>query len=116
MNWKIFYSDGSTYSNDDGSPATAPPFDVQVIVQLDQTGGRYNQMGSDYYTWRDNRWWGVDIMGLFDYLAHYSPSVVKFGRTVDNETFQQMFRLAETDEDFPRRDGFNKVLEKKRPR
>lgn len=114
MIWKIYYSDGTTYSDLDGPPEQAPALDVQVIVQLDDTGGRYNQMGSDYYIWREDRWWGVDIFGLFDWLIHNSS--VKFGRTVDNEKYRMMFQMAENDPDFPVRSGFDKRLERNRPR
>ena len=30
--WRIYYADGSTFSNKDGSWAEAPPFGVQCIV------------------------------------------------------------------------------------
>jgi hypothetical protein len=112
MDWKIFYEDGSTFSSEDGSPTDAPALGIQVIVQNDPDSGRYNQSGSDYYVYRDGRWWGVDIFGLFDFLIHHSP--VKFGRTTDNETYLSLFHRAEDDPDFLPRSGFHKRLERRR--
>lgn len=104
MDWKIFYEDGSTYSSDDGPPETAPALGVQVIVQEDLDTGRYNQSGSDYYVFRDGRWWGVDIFGLFDFLIHHAP--VTFGRTIANKDYLEIYYQAEADPAFPRRSAF----------
>ena len=105
IEWRIFYGDGSTFSNNDGAPGDAPAWDVQVIVQVDPITGRYNQTGDNYYVWR-GRWVGVDQVGLIDYLAHEAPSVVRFGKTVGNEQHRRVLEVAEADPDFPSRSGW----------
>jgi hypothetical protein len=65
MNWKIYYADGAEFSSEDGNPQDAPALGVLVICQSDQDNGRYYQCRSDYYVWAGDRWWGVDIGGLY---------------------------------------------------
>ncbi len=53
--WKIYYSDGSTFV---GDVLEAPSFDVQVILYRE---GRFNRRvlkTSDFYLWRPslNKW------------------------------------------------------------
>jgi hypothetical protein len=104
LKWRFYYGDESTFSNEDGSPEEAPGSDVQIIIQEDPENGRYFQSGSDYYVWRDDRWWGVDIFGLFDFLV--DNSLVKFGRTIDTKLHRKLHMKAEEDPDFPPRSRF----------
>jgi len=106
VRWRIWYGDGSCYSDRDGSPFDAPALDVQVIVQVDPQTGRYNQSGSDYYVWDGETWRGVDIFGLFDYLIRPGARTVKFWRTIPNEQYRHINNLAEADPDFPPRSAY----------
>jgi hypothetical protein len=102
--WKIFYGDGSTFSSTDGDLTDAPSTNVQIIVQENESTGHYNQSGSDYYIWRDDHWWGVDIFGLFDFLME--SGLVKFGRTIESSKFTKVYRQAKDDPDFPPRSAY----------
>ena len=35
MTWTIYYGDGTPFSSEDGSPAAAPPLNVQVVAAVD---------------------------------------------------------------------------------
>ena len=104
MAWKIFYDDQDPFSSDDGEPVDAPPFGVQVIVLDDKDHGRYIQARADYYVWRDERWWGVDIGGLHDFLIEQRlvayeglTKYIWYGREwIITDTFDMLHILAET--------------------
>lgn len=106
--WCIFYGDGSTYSNEDGSIWDAPARDVQVIVQHHENVNWYSQTGGDYYIWRGNTWLGVDIFGLFDYLIDPGYKKVLFGRTISSVEFQSIFNKAKNDPKFGKKACFLK--------
>lgn len=73
---------------------TPPARDVQVILQEDDKGP-YFQSGADYYVWWDERWLGVDLFGLFDYLM--DSGLVLFGRTITNEEYQAIYQEAKVE-------------------
>jgi hypothetical protein len=68
VKWRIYYEDGGTFSDEDGSPKEAPGWGVQTIVQPHIESGRYLLPPYDYYLFRDGRWIGVDVAGLTDHL------------------------------------------------
>lgn len=91
--WRLYYGDGSTFSDEDGPPESAPPLDVQVISHADETSAR--EVGSvllyakDYYWFEAGNWYGGDLFGLFDYLLRaQGTAMVKFGRFVPRARFQ----------------------------
>jgi hypothetical protein len=93
MDFLIYYGDGDVIQ--DTSPFEIHKrSDVQVIIQPDENVVWYSQCGDDYYIWRNRRWWGVDIFGLFDYLLQSGRKCVLFGRTIDNKDFQRIFMEA----------------------
>ena len=73
MRWRIYYTDGSTYSDRDGSPFDAPTDGVQIIAQEDPGPARGFQVdfknlhGKDFFVW-DESWACVDIVGLIQYI------------------------------------------------
>lgn len=91
--YKIFYPDNRIFDSelDDGPP---PARGVQVILQEDDRVGPYFQTGSDYYVWIEDqqKWQGVDIFGLFDYLIE--SGLVLFGRTITNQEYQEIYQKA----------------------
>jgi len=111
VNWKIYYGDDSTFSDQDGSPWCAPARNVQVIVMSDKDHGWRTQAGDDYYVWdcRDGetRWWGLkDRFGLYDYLIEPGYKRVLFGRTITSDRFSVIFKRASNDPDFPKKTAF----------
>lgn len=106
MRWKIYYGDGSTYSDLDGSPFDASPDNVQVIVMKDEKHGRLLVGKCDMYWWveEEGEWFGLmDRLGygLFDYLRQPGPKKVIFGRTTSNEAYDAVIKAAIADPDFP---------------
>lgn len=105
--WGIYYEDGSRFTNLDGEPFEAPATGVQVIVQLDDRTGRYNQCMDDAYIFRDGRWWGSDRIGmLIALMSRKEAVVVRFGTQVSNDRFQAILLQAEKDEIWPTRSGY----------
>lgn len=82
----------------------APARGVQAIVQHNEHTDWHTETTGDYYIWLDGLWRAVDIFGLFDYLIE--SGLVKFGRTINNKEYQEIFQRALSDADFGRRSGF----------
>lgn len=102
--WRIYYGSGATFSDADGPPASAPPFDVCAIVYADEEVGRVVLHRWDWYFVRAGEWWGADIFGLLDQLLHDRAGevgAVKQGRTVSNEAYRAALARALADPDFP---------------
>lgn len=98
--WKIYYSDGREFSNEDGSARSAPFWDVQNIIQWNQIAEKkYHQNQADWYIFRDGFWFGVDRDGLIDYLAHYRDEyIIKMGRTIPTHKWLEIFNRAKRDD------------------
>lgn len=101
MKWRIYYGDGSTYSNKDGKPFDAPPDNVQAIVFADRDHGRIINAMRDFYWWMGDEWYGGDLFGLFDHLRQPGPRKVLFARSIPNEQYQEIIKTALADPDFP---------------
>lgn len=120
IDWKIFYSDLSSFSSEDGSPLDAPARDAQVVLVRKNDpwvypDGRAIYHGRDgwftgYYHWHDE-WVPHDLPGLLDCLGidHQSAvslsfleaSCVKIGRTIPDDQFFSVLEKALRDEDIP---------------
>lgn len=108
MKWMIFYDDGTTYSDVDGSPFDAPSRGVQIICHECPDVGRTLNGKEDYYWWNGTRWFGGDQFGLFDYLISNGPKKVIFGRVIDNESFQKIIKQATTHPYLPNKSARSK--------
>lgn len=106
MKWRIWYDDGSTFSNEDGRPQDAPGRGLICIVQVDERTGRRRLTG-DYYVWMLGRWFSVDLFGLWDYLSKQGMKVVKFGRFASYTRYAEICRRADSDPAFPARSGWH---------
>ncbi len=53
--WKIWYVDGSTFTNDDGTPNDAPKHGVEVIAEK-RDGRTILWVYGEVYCWIDNGW------------------------------------------------------------
>lgn len=80
MEWRIYYADGSSFSNLDGSLQEAPAFGVQAVVC------------------NPGLWGAGDVVGLIDYLRR--TGLVKFGTLTSNEQYRQATEAARADGDF----------------
>lgn len=78
--WRIYYDNGLTFSDEDGTLKEAPAFGVQAIVC------------------DPDIWHGGDFTGLIDYLVR--TGLVKFGRLTTNEKYHAAVDGARTDPDF----------------
>jgi hypothetical protein len=80
MRWRIYYDDGSSFSDADGTLAAAPAWGVQAIVC------------------EPDVWHAGDFAGLIDFLAR--RGLVKFGRLTSNESYRRALQRAQGDPDF----------------
>ena len=93
MWWKIYYADGTVFTDADGTPYDAPSRGVVVITQADRQNG-YRTCSGDYYIRQAWGWESCDANGLWDYLSDAGPKTVKFGRTLANEQYEKIFLRA----------------------
>ncbi len=104
IQWRIYYSDGSTFDSSQGIPDDAPAFGVAVIVQLADNGRLRDSVHSgDYYVYTESGFWvGADLSGLLDRLANRIPfSGFLVGRWDPQDEYFAILRKAEKDPDFP---------------
>lgn len=109
-NWCIFYEDGSTYDSSQGDPASAPGWGVVVIAQnvtVDPAPGagrrrrlitgQYDPLteGQDWYIYRDEVWFAINLMGLCQYIMEPGLKIIKMGRWVHPATFAEMMDRAQ---------------------
>lgn len=114
--WKIYYSGGETYSNLDGPASAAQKTDVQAVAQTHEEHGHHVEHTTDYYVYYDTGLWrGVDIFGLWDYLAQAGSKVVLFGRWVSNEEYAEIIKRALHDPDLPKRSAWKPNGQERRP-
>jgi hypothetical protein len=93
---RVYYSDGSVYDSEEDGGAP-PPRDVQIILQEHPEVGWHTQSGYDYYVYRDGRYVGVDLFGLYDWLLERGD--VLFGRTLTRKEFDKVMTRALKDLD-----------------
>lgn len=108
MKYKIFYDDGTTYSDQDGNVEDAPGLGIIVIVMESVEHGRFQQARYDYYVWKaeEDAWVGCDLNGKWDYDQQPGWKKTLFGRTISNARFDSIMRIAENDNYFPKRTGW----------
>lgn len=92
--WIVYYTDGRTIQDDQCCPESLPKRDVQAIVQQHDSAGWHCLSGNDFYVWRDDRWWGVDQFGMYDYLIGPGWKVVLFGRFISDADYAAILARA----------------------
>lgn len=67
--WRIYYSDGSTFSSLDGPIADAPKMGFICAVGYDESLNRYIQWEWGFYRYdlESLQWWGHDLFGIIDW-------------------------------------------------
>lgn len=102
--WKIFYSDGSTFSNKEGKPSDAPKRGVQVVHVEDGRCGRRVLRLADYYVWSPtlDRW--LDCLDAASVLirAQTEPFiVVLFGEYLVEADYEKILIQSHEDQEVP---------------
>lgn len=94
--WRIYYGDGTTYSDRDGGPEFAPAINVQVIAREKACPSGFGLMfGKDAYVWRGREWHGVDWLGFMDYIQnHQGWQKILSGRSIFDEDHQAVLARA----------------------
>lgn len=92
--WKIWYDDGTTFSNEEGNPEDAPIDGVQAILQWLPLGNYNIIPSSDYYWWVWDRWVGGNINGLERFLRKRDQiiPIIIYGRWTHTNMFHQVQR------------------------
>lgn len=94
IDWKIYYADGSTFTNEGGPPEMAPSGGVICIAYYDDDGRRHICHAADYYVWNWGRWVNADSSGFWQYMLEPGLKIVKFGRLVNEVTYREIMTLA----------------------
>lgn len=108
IDWRVYYSDFTTFDSSQGDPEDVPAYGVVCITQRDSLTGRLIMHKWDwyYYVPEDSLWWGSDTFGLLDRLCHRLPAVaVCQGRNVSNADYRLIMEMADKDKDFPVKSG-----------
>jgi len=95
--WRLYYGDGSAFSNLDGLPEQAPCVNVMCVAYYDGDNRRRLAHSADYYFYEDGRWYSVDLFGLWDYLSRPGLKTVKFGRMIGDGQYRLVMQQAMTD-------------------
>lgn len=106
IDWKAWFSDFSTFDSSQGGFPDVPPWDIQVIAEVNEEVGRKLHSQADYYLFIDGKWVGVDWVGLIDYLTNVLK-IVKVGRMIDRELFRQILQAAHDDPELPKKSGWH---------
>ncbi len=108
MRWKIFYTDGSTFSNADGTPEEAPGGGVVAIAQEDETVGVLIHRGNDYYAFdkQYGGWYGLDEKGFTQYVCRPGLKIIKLGESMDTGRFRALFTRIQADHELPNKSAF----------
>lgn len=103
VTWRIYYGDGSTYSNLDGPPSSAPPWNIQIILERTEKEGVVRLSGKDYYWFDDDlgQWSAGDFAGALDYLVRCTS--IKLARSMRTSDFDALFTQSMHDPDFPKK-------------
>jgi len=97
IQWRVYYGDGSTFSDEEGSPEMAPGCGVMCIANYDEDNRRKLAHSTDYYFFDAGRWYGCDIFGLWDYLSRVGLKIVKFGRMIGDNQYRAVMSQAMND-------------------
>ena len=90
--WRIYYGDGSVFTNEDGEPHDAPRTNVQVIAQDDWSMGAEMISEFDYYYWEPDTWgwYGADLFTVWDVLIRTKYPLIMFGRMMNKEEYKEL--------------------------
>ena len=84
----LYYANGSTF---EGNPEDSPKWGLVAIGVPDERLG-VAVLAGDYFAFHDGRWWNHDLIGLIDTLVNGQISVLRVGRYVSGEQFQNLIK------------------------
>lgn len=98
--WRLYYEDGTTFSDADGQPHESPPWGVVAIGQpgaVERGGQPYMVGNGDWYLYRADLgyWHEVGDRGFDDHMAHFAHLIacVRKGRWMPREDeFKQLIK------------------------
>lgn len=97
--WKIYYENGTTFSNLDGSPWEAPRLGVQVIIYQDinhedKKVGYSMLSQADYYYYEPERtdwgWWHCSPQGMMLHLQRAKKPLILFGSMIKTQGYTKI--------------------------
>ena len=89
--WKVFYADGSSFTNEDGLPEQAPKCGVLAVVFYNLDNRREIATSKNYYIYDETpifkdepwgTWFAADDAGYWQYMMRPGKKIVLFGCTV----------------------------------
>lgn len=93
MLWRLYYDDGSTFSDEDGPWEEAPPDGVLFAVQW-QDGKKEVLSGSDFYFFHDGSFGQTNDLGpLLRKLG-----IIKFGRWTTHAKLERAAAMVRADD------------------
>jgi hypothetical protein len=98
LTWIIYYSDGTTFSSEEGTWLQAPGRDVQIILYHHPRHGWIMRHGGntrkgDFFRIDDGHVVGMDLTGVIDHVVHQTGEI-KEGRMLNPDHWQQILRTA----------------------
>ncbi len=92
MVWRIYYDDGSVFTDADGSPYDAPRTGVQAIAQPNETVGWYILTSADAFYWEEERegWNKADEYTKWDHLIRAKYPLLVFGRMMATPDYKKL--------------------------
>lgn len=103
IRWKIYYIDGSTFSNKDGKPEDAPGWGVAAVAQEDDVTGVLIHHQHDFYCFdkQFGGWYGMDIWGVSQYFAKPGKKIIKLGEVMPTNKYRELIASLSGDPDLP---------------
>ena len=104
IQWKIYYANGSTWTNEQSNPSNIPDrYRVVCIQQLEPVLNREIVNRWELYRWvaSDGLWFGTSDEGVVDRLLHPRPVLgVLAGIRLPRAEFETFYLAAINDPDF----------------
>lgn len=98
--WTLWYSDGSTFTSQEGKPEDSPPWGVVLITQEVENMDMLAYQ-KDYFLYRTDweQWIEVDNFGLMDHMIHnaHNISCVRGGRWMPTNEWKALQKRAAVD-------------------
>lgn len=97
--WKIYYTDGTSFTDQDGSPEDAPAKGVALVLQQEGRCNRRVLKLRDWYRWcpRHNRWFECDEYDVLKELDNYGKVVARHGEYMLEADFEKILIASHSD-------------------